>query len=330
MNLLLLSPIDPDTIEELRRGHDVVCAFAADAERIASVIDDREVVILRSGVTLTADLMKSAPDLKLVVRAGSGFDNIDVEYLRIRGLALVRIPEPGAKAVAELTFAHMLALSRRLLEADRLLRLGRWTKGELPGYLLTGKVLGVIGAGCTGSRVGQLGAAWGMDVIGCVEHPSTAEAAALAHKGVRLTDFREVLSRADVVSIHVPLNDSTRHLIDGRALARMKSGAFLINMARGGVVDEHALYHELTTEGRLRGAALDAHAQEGEGKISPLAELSNVVLTPHIGASTVDSQRELGRRIVSVISDFLTDSCRGRRHPAPPTVQWVENPVETS
>lgn len=330
MKLLILSPIDADAIEELRRGHDVVCAFGADAERIASVIDDREVVILRSGVTLTADLMERAPDLRLVIRAGSGFDNIDVGYLRTRGLELIRIPEPGAKAVAELAFAHMLALSRGLLEADRLLRRGRWTKGELPGYLLTGKVLGIIGAGCIGSRVGQLGAAWGMDVIGCVEHPSAAQAAALAHSGIWLTDLQDVLSRADVVSIHVPLNDSTRHLIDARALARMKPGAYLINMARGGIVDEQALHQELTTEGRLRGAALDVHAEEGEGRISPLAELSNVVLTPHIGASTIDSQREVGHRVISVMSDFSTDSSSGHTHPEPPTVQWVENPVETS
>ena len=128
-----------------------------------------------------------------------------------------------------------------------------------------------------------------------------------------------VLSQADFVSIHVPLNDSTRHLIDARALARMKRGAFLINMSRGGVVDEHALYRELTTEGRLGGAALDVHAEEGEGRISPLAELSNVVLTPHIGASTVDSQREIGHRIVSAIRDFSTDAARGGTtlaHPA--------------
>ena len=330
MNLLMLSPIDPEAVEELRRRHDVVCAFGADAERIASVIDDREAVILRSGPSLTAELMKRAPDLRLVVRAGSGFDNIDVGYLRTRGLTLIRIPEPGAKAVAELAFAHMLALSRGLLEADRLLRRGRWTKGEVPGYLLTGKVLGIIGAGCIGSRVGQLGAAWGMDVIGCVEHPSAAVAAALAHKGIRLTDLQDVLSRADIVSIHVPLSDSTRHLIDARALARMKRGAYLINMARGGVVDEQALNYELTTHGRLRGAALDVHAAEGEGRVSPLAELSNVVLTPHIGPSTMESQRELGHRVVSAISDFSADSSSGHIHPEPPTMQWVDNLVETS
>ena len=213
----------------------------------------------------------------------------------------------------------MLALARRLLEADPLLRRGRWAKGELPGYLLTGKVLGIIGAGCIGSRVGQLGGAWGMDVVGCVEPRGDAVATRLAHNGVRLTDCEAVLSQADFVSIHVPLNDSTRHLIDARALARMKRGAFLINMSRGGVVDEHALYRELTTEGRLGGAALDVHAEEGEGRISPLAELSNVVLTPHIGASTVDSQREIGHRIVSEIRDFSTDSARGGTtlaHPA--------------
>jgi D-3-phosphoglycerate dehydrogenase len=168
-------------------------------------------------------------------------------------------------------------------------------------------VLGIVGAGNIGSRVGQMGVAWDMEVIACVEYPSALRAAELAEKGIRLTSFDEVISAADFVSIHVPLKDSTRNLINADVLCRMKPGAFLINLARGGVVDEQALYKALTKGDRLRGAALDVHEQEGEGKISPLAGLPNVILTPHIGAMTVDSQREIGRRVIEAVNSFAAD-----------------------
>jgi phosphoglycerate dehydrogenase-like enzyme len=146
-----------------------------------------------------------------------------------------------------------------------------------------------------------------MEVIGCVENPSPTRAAELAEKGIRLTNFDEVISTADFVSIHVPLKDSTRQLINADVFSRMKPGAFLINLARGGVVDEQALYEALTEGDRLRGAAVDVHEQEGEGKVSPLAELSNVILTPHIGAMTIDSQREIGRRVIEAVNSFAAD-----------------------
>src|SRR5690606_11619428 len=154
---------------------------------------------------------------------------------------------------------------------------GHWVKKEMTGYNLTGKVLGIVGAGNIGSRVGQLGAAWGMEVLGCVEIPTPAEAERLAALGIRLASFEEVLERSDFVSVHVPRMPSTRYLIDEAALARMKPGAFLVNLARGGVVDEAALARALDS-GHLRGAGLDVHEREGEGHISPLAGRPNVIL----------------------------------------------------
>jgi len=309
MKILIASSIYPATIEKLREQHDVICAFNAPEDELKQLIVDRDLLVFRSGVRITAEVMKCAPNLKLLIRAGSGIDNLDVNYVRERGIELVRVPEPGAKAVAEMSFAFMLALARNLLKADRLTRQGHWAKRELSlnGYLLTGKVLGIIGAGNIGSRVGYMGAAWGMQVVGCVEHPSPAIAARLRKKDIRLAACSEVLSTADFVSIHVPLQPSTRRLIDAKALAAMKPEAFLINLARGGVVDEQALYDALT-QGHLRGAALDVHELEGEGKISPLAELPNVILTPHMGAGTVDSQREIGQRVIEI-----TESLNGHR-----------------
>src|SRR5262249_40888431 len=196
-----------------------------------------------------------------------------------------RIPGPGAQAVAELAFALMLTLARNVLRADRLLRQGRFAKSEMTGYLLRGKILGVVGAGNIGSRGGQLGGAWGVRVPGCPESGGRKEVDRLAALGIRRTSLDEVLRRSDFVSVHVPLQASTRNLIDADALARMKRGAFLVNLARGGVVDERALHHALAT-GHLAGAGLDVHEHEGDGLVSPLAGLEQVVLTPHIGPST--------------------------------------------
>jgi D-3-phosphoglycerate dehydrogenase / 2-oxoglutarate reductase len=205
-----------------------------------------------------------------------------------------------------LTFALMLSLARNVVEADRLTRQGHWAKNELTGYLLTGKVLGVIGAGNIGSLVAHRGAAWGMKVLGCVEHFSAERMKEFERAGIRLTTCEQIMAEADFISVHVPLKPSTRNFIDKEALALVKPNTYLVNLARGGVVDEAALYQALA-EGRLGGAALDVHKAEGEGKISPLAEFKNVILTPHIGASTFDSQKEIGEIIIETVETFMTE-----------------------
>jgi D-3-phosphoglycerate dehydrogenase / 2-oxoglutarate reductase len=306
MKILIASSVCPKAIERLHQHHDVLCAFGAKEAVLKSLIKDREVLVCRSGVRITAEVLECATELKLLVRAGSGTDNVDIDYLNERGIPFFRIAEPGAQAVAEMSFALMLALARNLMRADCLTRKGRWAKEELIGTSLTGKVLGIVGAGNIGTRVGELGAAWGMRPIGCVESPTPTIDAELRGKGIQLATFDEVVSRADFLSIHVPLSDSTHKLINADVFSRMKVGAFLINLARGGVLDEKALYKELTEATRLHGAALDVHESEGEGKISPLAALPNVILTPHIGAMTRDAQSEIGRRINAIIDSFMT------------------------
>ena len=304
MRILIASPIDPGAISQLRGHYDVVCAFDATTDELQSAIQDRELLVFRSGVSITAEVMECAPELRYLIRAGSGLDNVDVDYVRRRGLELVRIPTPSAQAVAEMSFAFMLAASRRLFEADRSMRERRWAKYELYGRLLSGKVLGIVGAGNTGSRVGELGAMLGMEVLGCVEHPSPEREAALAEKGIRLTDCDEVISKSDYVSVHVPVKESTWHMFDAGVLARMKPGSFLVNLGRGGVVDEEALVEALTRGDTLSGAALDVHEVEAEGHLSPLVALPNVILTPHIGATVVDTQREIGRRVREYVERF--------------------------
>jgi len=301
MKLLFASPVFPAAIDQLRESHDVITAFNAPEGELIDVIADREALIFRSGVTISADVMAAAPDLKLLIRAGSGLDNIDMDYVREHELPLYRIEQPGARAVAELAFTLMLNLARQVRRADSLLRQGHWAKHEITGYLLEGKTLGIYGAGNIGRLAGRMGRAWGMDVIGCTEHPSPTVAADFDKEGLQLVSADEVLQRSDFLSIHLPLTDRTRNLIDAKAISKMKPGAFLINLARGGIVNELALLEALQS-GHLAGAGTDVHTAEGDGKISPLAALDNVLLTPHMGAGTVDSQSQIGARVIEIVA----------------------------
>lgn len=301
MKVLVASKIDPGAIDVLRERHDVDVAIGADRATLEARMADREALVFRSGVTIDEALLDGAPSLRLIVRAGSGLDNLDVAEVTARGISVHRVPGPGARAVAELTFALFLGLARQVLVADRLLREGHWAKNDIVGWNLGGKTLGIVGLGSIGSTVARLGQGWGMQVIGCVDHPSVERQRAFEDIGVRLGSLDEVLAEGDFVSVHVPLGPATRGLIGTARLARMRPGAFLVNMARGGVVDEAALAEALRHGGRPAGAALDVHVAEGEGAISPLAGLSNVILTPHLGATTVDAQREIGEEVVRLV-----------------------------
>jgi phosphoglycerate dehydrogenase-like enzyme len=301
VKILLASSIDPAAIEALERDHDVVRAINAPEHELVEAVRDREAIVFRSGVMISATVLENAPNLSLLVRAGSGLDNIDLAAAERLGVQVVRVPGSSAQPVAELTFALLLSLARNVTHADRLLRQGHWPKAKLGGPLLTGKTIGIVGAGRIGSRVGEMATAWGMRAIGCVDRPGPAVADALRARGIGLTDFDEVVAESDFLCLHLPLDEKTRHLVDADVLARVKPGSFLVNMARGGVVDEQALYAALTGEGPLLGAALDVHEAEGEGVVSPLADLPNVVLTPHIGAMAWDAQRLIGERVVELL-----------------------------
>ncbi len=308
MKLLIASKVDPATTDELQLEHELVWAVDGSEDELVSAVRGCHAIIFRSGVQINATVMSASEDLKLLVRAGSGLDNVDTTYIDDHGLKLVRVAEPGGKAVAELAFGFMLSLSRQLRRADQLTRQGIWAKYDLPGNLISGKTLGIVGCGMIGSRVGRMGAAWDMEVLGCRDPDHSLNEVDVDETPIRIVPLEQVLAEADYLSIHVPLTAATRGLIGKEELDQMKPGSYLINLARGGVVDERALYQELTTPGRLAGAATDVHENEGPGAISPLAELDNVLLTPHMGAMAVEVQAEIGRHILSAIRNAAQQS----------------------
>jgi len=303
MKIFLASPIADRAVQRLRSAHDVMVGFD-ETERWPQLLDDREAIVFRSGVTISAHVMEMAPKLELAIRAGSGFDNIDLQHCRERGIRVVRVPGPSAQAVAEFTLGLIMALSRRICEADAHVRGGRWPKHHLVGSLIAGKVLGVVGAGRIGKRVGEIGALLGMRVVACVERPAVEPRLVLAAKGITLTDFDSVVEQSDILTVHTPLNDTTRRLINADAIRRMKPGALLVNTARGGVVDERAVEAALR-EGRLGGVAFDVHEREGDGAMSSLAVYPNVLLTPHIGGMAIESQEMIGDRAAELIAAHL-------------------------
>lgn len=314
MKILIASSIDPEAVKALESRHDVVTAFGAPVDELADLVVDREVVIFRSGVSIAPSVLEQGRALRLLIRAGSGLDNIDLDLVRRLGLRMVRIPRPSAQAVAEFALALILDVSRNVSLADRLLREQRWPKTELAGTLIGDKTLGIVGAGNIGARLGELAAALGMHVLGCVDPRSGVDRVDLAQRGVVLTTLPDLLERSDIVSIHTPLSDATRGLIGADELGLMPRGSYLVSTARGGVVDEDALYDALT-RGHLRGAALDVHEREGDGVASRFADLPQTVLTPHIGAMAEESQRQIGERILDFVDAFEQGDLDSIVHP---------------
>lgn len=302
VKLLLATPISPDAIDILRERHDVILAYERD-ETVAQLITDRDGLIFRSGVEITREVLEAGTHLRLAVRAGSGLDNIDLDAAREQGIRVARVPGASPEAVAELTIGLMLSASRKISMADRLIRQGLWPKYDLGGHLIAEKTMGIVGAGRIGRRVGALCNGLGMQVLGCVEHPNADKSTKLAEAGITLCDFASVISESDFVSIHTPLHESTRFLIDATAIAKMKPGTVLINTSRGGVVDEAATYDALVS-GHLSAAAFDVHEQEGQGVVPALASMPNVILTPHIGGMALETQSMIGRRVAAIVDGF--------------------------
>ncbi len=298
-----------------RKGVDILSRYPGtvlwDDPRIASWREEAEGIILRGNTDITAADMARAPHLKAISKHGTGVDRIDLEAARGRGIAVMNTPSLNADAVSEMAMAMTLALARQVAFADRILRSGKALRredidgsaGGTGGRSMDGKTVAVLGLGSIGRRVAERWRlAFGATVLGYDPHlPESAWGGLGCERVERLDDL---LPRADLVSIHVPLTTETRHLIGARQLALMKPSAILVNLARGGVVDEDALYEALVTQ-RIFAAALDVFEQEPPVG-HRLFTLPNFVGTPHIGAGTIDSREQTAIIVVEQLVDYLS------------------------
>jgi D-3-phosphoglycerate dehydrogenase len=280
---------------------EIVSVADSGGEEFANELARAEALIVRSATKVTRDLLAHAPGLKAVGRAGVGVDNVDIPAASERGVAVFNAPGGNTIAAAELTMALLISAARKIPAAEASLRTGDWRRSEFQGVELKGKTLALIGVGRIGSEVAVRCRAFGMNVV--VSDPYVDQTRA-DELGVRLIELEDALEAGDFISIHVPLSDETRGMIDGAALARMKPTAFVVNASRGGVVDEAALAKALEN-GVIAGAALDVYETEPLADDSPLRQAPNLVLTPHLGASTAEAQEGVATEVAEKIKTLF-------------------------
>jgi D-3-phosphoglycerate dehydrogenase len=297
VRVLITEPLAERGLESLRQEHDVEVRTDLAAGGLAEAIEPYDALVVRSQTKVTSDVVDAGRNLKVIARAGIGLDNVDVEAATRRGVMVVNAPQSNVLSAAEHTMALLLALARNVPRADAALRAGRWERERFQGVELHGKTLGVVGLGRVGTMVAQRALSFGMRLIAFDPYVSRDRARSLAIE--LMPDLGALLVQSDFVTVHLPRTSETEALIGERELALMKEDARLINTARGGIVDEAALEAALRS-GRLGGAALDVFADE-PATAHPLFELPTVVVTPHLGAATVEAQDKAGLAIAEMV-----------------------------
>ncbi len=305
VKVLVSDPLSPSAVAILRGtpGLKVEERRGLSESELLSLVGDIDAWVVRGATKVTRRLIEAAPKLRWVARAGAGIDNIDAVAARERGVLVLNVPGANAVAVAELTFGLLLGLFRQIPEADASMKRGEWEKARFKGRELRGKTIGIVGLGKIGRAVAQRAQAFEMR---CIGHDPFVSGDLCREFGVVPLPLDELLPRAEILTLHVPLTDGTRGMIGAREIAKLPRGAVLVNAARGGLVDEAAVLAALE-QGRLGGACFDVFGQEPPGD-SPLFRRPDVVVTPHIGAATIEAREAVGEEIVKLLLGKLRES----------------------
>jgi D-3-phosphoglycerate dehydrogenase len=326
MRILVADELGQAGLTILEEGGEVTVKTGMDEATLRATLPGYHALIVRSATKATGPSLEGATDLVVIGRAGIGIDNIDVAAATERGIVVMNTPLTAAVTTAEHAVSLMMSLARNIPAADASMKAGRWDKKLFVGTELRGKTLGVLGLGKIGSVVADRGCGLKMEVIAYDPQVSQGQ----APEGVRMVSFDELLANADFLTLHLPLMDATRGLLDADAFAKMKDGARLIHAARGGIVKEAALIAALES-GKLAGAALDVFENEPLAEDSPLRSMPNVVLTPHLGASTAEAKRnvsiDMARQIVACLNEGIVlngiNAPRIAPEDAPQVAPWL-------
>lgn len=286
MRILVSDPVSQAGIEVLQKHFPVDVKLKMTPAELASIIEEYDALVVRSETKVTKDILAKANKLKVIGRAGVGVDNIDVEAATTRGIIVLNAPEGNTIAATEHTVALILAMARRIPQAFQSMKQGKWERSKFMGIEVRGKTLGVIGLGRIGAGVTKRALAMEMKVMVCDPFLSEERAASM---GVKLVEVQDIIEQADFITVHAPLTKETKHILNKQAFEKMKPGVRIVNCARGGIIDELALYNALVA-GKVAAAALDVFEQEPVNPDNPLLTLDNVVVTPHLGASTEEAQ----------------------------------------
>src|SRR5882762_2943210 len=303
MKVLVADKISPKGVAYLRQqpGFDVIEAYGSKPEQVLELVKDVVAIVVRAETKITREVFAAAPMLKVVGRAGVGVDNIDVEAATERGVIVMNTPSGNTIATAELTFTHMLCGARPVPQAAASMRAGQWDRKTFSGIELFRKTLGIVGLGRIGSEVAKRAQAFGMRVLAYDPYLAPSRAKAMQVEGVSLD---ELLAQSDYITVHMPMTDDTHYMIDEAAFEKCKKGLRIFNCARGGIIKESALIAALKS-GKVAAAGLDVFEDEPLAKDSELRTLPNVVLTPHLGASTAEAQESVGIEVAEQIADVL-------------------------
>jgi D-3-phosphoglycerate dehydrogenase len=294
--ILITDGLDSNGIAILKKSADVVEMTGITPEDLIKQVVDFDALIIRGRTKVTAAVFEAAKNLKVVGRAGVGVDNIDLAAATTHDVTVVNSPMATTTAVAELTMALMLSAVRQIALADSSIKAGKWLKKELEGFELSGKTLGVIGFGRIGASVAKRAAAFDMTILG---YDPMVPADEITSRGGNPVTLDELLQQSDLITMHLPLTDETRGMINMDAFSKMKKGIYLICAARGGVIDEAALLEALNS-GKVAGAALDVFVTEPPG-LTDLVAHPKLVCTPHVGAQTVEAQRRASNDIAEEV-----------------------------
>ena len=300
MKIIVTDKIADKGVELLKEaGYEVKEAWDEPKENLPNIVGDYDAIVIRSATKVKGDLLDAAKNLKVVGRAGIGLDNVDLDKCKERGIIVRNTPNATTDTVAELALAYMFALARPIVKGTNTLRDGKWAKKELKGTELLGKTLGIVGCGRIGSALARKCDAIGMKVVGC-------DVVEIQEACVDQCEMEDVFALADYISLHLPLLPDTKHIINKDTIAQMKDGVRIINCARGGTLDEQALYDAIKS-GKVRGAALDVWEQEPiELEASKkLLELEEVIGSPHIGAQTAEGQERAGIQVAEAVIEEL-------------------------
>lgn len=300
MKILVSDPLSAEGIEILKQHAEVTEKDYSDPDRLKEVIGDYDALIVRSGTKVTAEVIEAGKKLRVIGRAGVGVDNIDVPKATEKGIVVINAPEGNTISAAEHTVALITALARNIFEANASMKKGEWNRKQFLGVELNHKVLGIVGLGRIGSEVARRCRAMGMKIIAYDPYISAEQAEKI---GVTMVPLEEVYRRSDFISLHLPLNNATYHLIGDEQLAMMKQGVRIVNCARGGLIDEEALCRALES-GKVAGAALDVFEMEPPSQC-PLVKYDNVIMTPHLGASTREAQVNVAVQVAKQVLEAL-------------------------
>lgn len=301
--VLVADPISPKGVELLQQSNDVVVKTGQKEDEVVAMIADFDAVVVRSQTKITPKIIQAGTKLKAIGRAGVGVDNIDVEAATQRGIIVMNTPAGNTISTAEQAFSLMVSLARKIPQAHASMVAGKWDRKSFEGVELCNKVLGIIGMGRIGAEVARRAIGFGMRVLAFDPFLTVSRAKSLQ---VELCDQLEpLLKEADFITLHTPMTPQTKGILNAKSLALCKKGVRLINCARGGLIDENDLVTMLKS-GQVGGAALDVFEKEPPDFSMELFKLPNVVLTPHLGASTAEAQESVGIEVAQLIGDYLT------------------------